>query len=132
VSPIAETSPVSFQTTPADSITQRVETVGKVRPHVLAKVVNPAGNVVPVNTPGELVVSGYLLQNGYTLQLAIFLRTDFFCERYWGYRDQTDLVMRQDENGRLWMHTGDQVTLDSDGYLRSAFSILIPLTLDPE
>lgn len=40
--------------------------------------------------------------------------------------------MRKDENGRLWMHTGDQVTLDSDGYLRSAFSILIPLTLDPE
>ena len=84
MSPIAETSPVSFQTTPADSITQRVETVGKVRPHVLAKVVNPAGNVVPVNTPGELVVSGYLLQNGYTLQLAIFLRTDFFCEKILG------------------------------------------------
>jgi acyl-CoA synthetase (AMP-forming)/AMP-acid ligase II len=30
------------------------------------------------------------------------------------------------------MHTGDQVTLDGDGYLRSAFSILMPLTLDPE
>jgi hypothetical protein len=40
--------------------------------------------------------------------------------------------MRKDENRRLWMHTGDQVTLDSDGYLRSAFSINIPLTLDPE
>ena len=60
----AETSPVSFQTTPEDSITQRVETVGKVRPHVSAKVVDPAGDVVPVNTPGELLVSGYLLQKG--------------------------------------------------------------------
>jgi hypothetical protein len=47
-----------------DSITQRVETVGKVRPHVMAKVVDPAGNIVPVNTPGELLVSGYLLQKG--------------------------------------------------------------------
>jgi acyl-CoA synthetase (AMP-forming)/AMP-acid ligase II len=62
--PKAETSPVSFQTTPEDSITQRVETVGKVRPHVSAKIVDPAGNVVPVNTPGELLVSGYLLQKG--------------------------------------------------------------------
>ena len=64
----AETSPVSFQTTPADSITHRVETVGKVRPHVMAKVVDLAGNVVPVNTPGELLVSGYSLQKGYVLQ----------------------------------------------------------------
>lgn len=65
---IAETSPVSFQTTPRDSITQRVETVGKVLPHVMAKVVDRAGNVVPINTPGELVVSGYLVQKGYELQ----------------------------------------------------------------
>lgn len=62
--PKAETSPVSFQTTPEDSITQRVETVGKVRPHVSAKIVDPAGDVVPVDTPGELLVSGYLLQKG--------------------------------------------------------------------
>jgi acyl-CoA synthetase (AMP-forming)/AMP-acid ligase II len=60
----AETSPVSFQTTPEDSITQRVETVGKVLPHVMAKVVDHAGNVVPVNMPGELLISGYLLQRG--------------------------------------------------------------------
>jgi acyl-CoA synthetase (AMP-forming)/AMP-acid ligase II len=59
---------VSFQTTPEDSITQRVETVGKVRPHVSAKIVDPAGDVVPVNTPGELLVSGYLLQKGYKLR----------------------------------------------------------------
>ncbi|KAH9983134.1 acetyl-CoA synthetase-like protein [Russula compacta] len=98
---MTETSPVSFQTTPADSITQRVETVGKVRPHVMAKVVDLAGKVVPVDTPGELLVSGYLLHKG-----------------YWGDNDQTDLTMRKDENGKLWMHTGDQAILDGDGYLR--------------
>jgi acyl-CoA synthetase (AMP-forming)/AMP-acid ligase II len=84
VSPIAETSPVSFQTTPADSITQRVETVGRVRPHVMAKVIDLSGNVVPINTPGELLVSGYLLQNGYSLQLPIFSLTDLCCEKILG------------------------------------------------
>ena len=66
--PKAETSPVSFQTTSTDSMTQRVETVGKVRPHVSAKIVDPEGNVVPVDTPGELLVSGYLLQKGCVLR----------------------------------------------------------------
>ncbi|KAI0284616.1 acyl-CoA synthetase [Russula aff. rugulosa BPL654] len=79
----------------------RVETVGKVLPHVMAKVVDHAGNVVPVNTPGELLISGYLVQKG-----------------YWNDKIQTDMVMRKDENGRLWMHTGDQVAMDGDGYLR--------------
>jgi hypothetical protein len=37
------------------------------------------------------------------------------------------MVMRKDENGRLWMHTGDEVTLDGDGYLRSA--LFMPLSL---
>lgn len=44
---------------------KRVETVGKVRPHVRAKIVNPDGNVVDIGKPGELLVAGYLLQKGY-------------------------------------------------------------------
>jgi acyl-CoA synthetase (AMP-forming)/AMP-acid ligase II len=70
--PTAETSPVSFQTTPGDSINQRVETVGRVRPHVSAKIVDTAGNVVPINTPGELLVSGYLVQKGYVAFTRLF------------------------------------------------------------
>lgn len=58
-------SPVSFQSTPTDPIIKRVETVGKVQPHVRAKVINPEGKIVPVGTPGELCVTGYLLQKGY-------------------------------------------------------------------
>lgn len=57
-------SPVSFQTTPADSLLQRTETVGKVQPHVKAKLVDPEGKVVPIGTPGEICVAGYLVQKG--------------------------------------------------------------------
>lgn len=57
-------SPVSFQTMYDDPIEKRVETVGTVQPHVKAKIVDPSGNVVPLGTPGEICVAGYLLQKG--------------------------------------------------------------------
>lgn len=57
-------SPVSFQTTPADPIEKRVETVGKVQPHVKAKLIDSEGNIVPIGVPGEICVAGYLLQKG--------------------------------------------------------------------
>jgi hypothetical protein len=40
--------------------------------------------------------------------------------------------MRKDENGRLWMHTGDEVILDDDGYLRSALFLLLSLKFGVE
>ncbi|KAL1700997.1 hypothetical protein EV121DRAFT_282959 [Schizophyllum commune] len=98
---MTETSPVSFQTVPEDPIIKRVETVGRVQPHVKAKIVDGNGNVVPVGTPGQLLVAGYLLQKG-----------------YWNDDAQTQAVMKQDENGTLWMHTGDEGIMDKDGYLR--------------
>jgi hypothetical protein len=55
---------VSFQSTPADPLIKRVETVGKILPHTKAKVVDKEGKVVPVGTPGEIIVAGYLLQKG--------------------------------------------------------------------
>lgn len=62
-------SPVSFQTTPADPILKRVETVGRVQPHVKAKLIDEEGKVVPVGTPGEVCIAGYLLQKGFGLLL---------------------------------------------------------------
>lgn len=98
---MTETSPVSFQTTPADPLIKRVETVGKIHPHVTAKVVSDKGAIVPVNTPGELHVSGYLLQKG-----------------YWEDEEHTNAVMKKDETGTLWMHTGDEAIMDEEGYVR--------------
>ncbi|KAI0634863.1 acyl-CoA synthetase [Trametes polyzona] len=95
------TCPVSFQSTPDDPIMKRVETTGKILPHVKAKIVDLLGEVVPVNTPGEVLVSGYLLQKG-----------------YWEDPEQTARVMRPDENGTVWMHTGDEGIMDEEGYLK--------------
>ncbi|KAI5885509.1 acetyl-CoA synthetase-like protein [Schizophyllum commune H4-8] len=98
---MTETSPVSFQTVPEDPIIKRVETVGRVQPHVKAKIVDGDGNVVPVGSAGQLLVAGYLLQKG-----------------YWNDDAQTQAVMKEDDNGTLWMHTGDEGIMDEDGYLR--------------
>ncbi|KAI0086214.1 acyl-CoA synthetase [Irpex rosettiformis] len=98
---MTETSPVTFQTTPKDPILKRVETVGKIHPHTKAKIVDGAGEVVPVGTPGELLISGYNLQKG-----------------YWEDPEQTAAAMKRDEDGVLWMHTGDEGIMDEEGYLK--------------
>ncbi|KAH7926256.1 acetyl-CoA synthetase-like protein [Leucogyrophana mollusca] len=100
---MTETSPVSFQTTPADPIIKRVETVGKVQPHVKAKIIDGEGNIVPIGTPGEICVAGYLVQKG-----------------YWGDEEQTKKVMHKDpkDESTVWMHTGDEGILDDEGYLK--------------
>ncbi|KIY71138.1 acetyl-CoA synthetase-like protein [Cylindrobasidium torrendii FP15055 ss-10] len=97
---MTETSPVTFQTTPEDPLQKRVETVGRVQPHIRAKVVDENGNIVPRGTPGELCVSGYALQKG-----------------YWRDEQQTAEAMKKDTNGVVWMHTGDQVIVDDEEYL---------------
>ncbi|OCH93936.1 acyl-CoA synthetase [Obba rivulosa] len=98
---MTETSPVSFQTTADDPLIKRVETVGRVHPHVRAKLVDSNGEIVPVGAPGEILIAGYLLQKG-----------------YWNDEAQTAGVMQRDEEGTLWMHTGDEGIMDEEGYLR--------------
>ena len=52
---MTETSPVSFQSSPEDSIQQRVTTIGRVHPHVEAKVIDPAtGHILPRGQTGKL------------------------------------------------------------------------------
>ena len=95
---------MTFHSVTDDPVIKRIETVGRILPHVRAKLVDPEGNVVPIGKPGELLTSGYVLQKG-----------------YWNDEEQTDRVMKRDAEGTLWMHTGDEGLMDEEGYLRSAY-----------
>ncbi|HYH48398.1 MAG TPA: AMP-binding protein [Acidimicrobiia bacterium] len=94
---MTETSPVSTQTVPEDSLEHRVSTVGRVHPHVEVKIIDPeTGRVVERGTPGELCTRGYSVMTG-----------------YWNDPERTAEVI--DRAG--WMYTGDLATMDADGYV---------------
>ncbi|KAJ5775615.1 uncharacterized protein N7511_000626 [Penicillium nucicola] len=99
---MTETSPVSAMTTTDDPIDKRITSVGKLMPHVEAKIVNPEDNTStqPIGARGELVVSGYLLM-----------------KEYWNDPEKTAEVMIPDEAGKVWMHTGDEASMSADGYI---------------
>ena len=93
---MTETSPVSFQCFVDDPIEQRVATVGRVLPHLEAKVVDGEGAIVPVGEAGELCIRGYSVMRG-----------------YWNDEERT----RESIVGG-WMHSGDLASLDEDGFCR--------------
>lgn len=99
---MTETSPVSAMTTTDDPMEKRIETVGRLLPHVKAKVVDPLDHsrILNVGERGELAVAGYLLMKG-----------------YYGDKARTDEVLFPDEHGEMWMHTGDEASIDEDGYV---------------
>ncbi|KAL8946220.1 MAG: hypothetical protein Q9183_007933 [Haloplaca sp. 2 TL-2023] len=87
---MTETSPVSAMTTTDDPMEKRIDSVGKLLPHVEAKIVDPVDRkrVLPVGERGELAVSGYLVMKG-----------------YWSDPQKTAEVMVEDdkEEGKTWM-----------------------------
>jgi len=91
---MTETSPVSFQSSTTDPLERRVSTVGRIQPHLQAKVVDIGGTVLPVGQPGELWVRGYSVMRG-----------------YWGDDDRTREAVVDG-----WMRTGDLATIDAEGY----------------
>ncbi|MBC7631396.1 AMP-binding protein [Aeromicrobium sp.] len=94
---MTETSPVSAQTRPDDSIDRRVSTVGRVGPHLEVKIVDPiTGDTLPRGEAGEFCTRGYSVMLG-----------------YWEQPDKTAEAI--DAVG--WMHTGDLGIMDDDGYL---------------
>jgi len=92
---MTETSPVSFQSNVDDPIDRRVSTVGRVHPHVEVKLVDEAGNTVPVGVAGELCTRGYSVMQG-----------------YWADEELT----KQAVDPAGWMHTGDLATIDAEGF----------------
>src|SRR6201999_1252689 len=91
---MTETSPVSFQSSTADPLEKRTTTVGRVQPHLEVKVVDTAGNTVPVGETGELCTRGYSVMRG-----------------YWN-----DDAKTRESIVDGWMHTGDLAVIDADGY----------------
>lgn len=110
---MTETSPVSCMTTPTDPMEKRINSVGKLLPHVEAKVVSTHDRtqILPIGEKGELVVAGYNVMKG-----------------YWGDKDRTEEVrvverIPDPEGGdnhgeKVWMHTGDEAEMDGEGYVK--------------
>lgn len=92
---MTETSPISFQSSRTDPIDKRVSTVGRIQPHVEAKVIDEKGRILPRGFQGELCTRGYLVMHG-----------------YWNEPAKTSEAI--DAAG--WMHTGDLATIDEEGY----------------
>jgi fatty-acyl-CoA synthase len=92
---MTETSPASFASATDDPIERRVSTVGRILPHVEAKVIDAEGRIVPRGMPGELLTRGYLVMLG-----------------YWNDEERT----REAIDRAGWMHTGDLATIDGEGY----------------
>ncbi len=91
-----EASPVCTQTTTEDSIELRVSTVGRVLPHIEAKIVDPeTGETLGPGQQGEFCARGYNVMKGY-------------------YKMPEATAQAIDSEG--WLHTGDLAKVDEKGY----------------
>jgi fatty-acyl-CoA synthase len=91
----SEAGPLAFQSRSTEPLARRAQGVGRVHPHLQAKVIDRDGRIVPVGAPGELCVRGYSVMRG-----------------YWGDAAATREAI--DQAG--WLRTGDLASLDADGY----------------
>jgi fatty-acyl-CoA synthase len=94
---MTETSPVSTQTLPDDSLHHRTATVGRAHPHVEIRIADPAtGATLPRGETGEFCTRGYSVMTG-----------------YWNDDARTADAIDVDR----WMHTGDLAVMADDGYV---------------
>jgi fatty-acyl-CoA synthase len=80
-----------------DSFELKSATVGIPLPHIGVKIVDGDGNVVPLGTPGELLVRTFSVMKGY-------------------YKMPDKTAEAIDADG--WLHSGDLATLEAQGYVR--------------
>ena len=90
---LTEASPVALGNPFWES--RRPGTIGIPFPSTLMKVVDDDGNEVGANTPGELLLKGPQITQG-----------------YWYDRESTEQVLTDG-----WLRTGDVVTVDEDGFV---------------
>nr|CAD7196259.1 unnamed protein product [Timema douglasi] len=86
-----------FASVPEDSMELTFTTVGKAVPYLELKVVDKEGKMVPMGSPGELWVRGYIVMLG-----------------YWGDEAKT----RETITAKGWLKTGDQVILLESGHCK--------------
>jgi len=93
---MTETSPVSAMTTTDDPIEKRIDSVGRLMPHVEAKIVDPADHsrIMPIGGRGEVAVNGYCVM-----------------KEYWGSPERTAEVILPDDSGKIWMHVSLTIIL---------------------
>jgi fatty-acyl-CoA synthase len=95
---LTEASPGITLTPRDDSIELRTQTVGRVLPEVEVKIIDPAtGAECAPGVAGELCCRGYNVMKGY-------------------YNNPQATAVAIDDDA--WLHTGDQATLDEQGYVR--------------
>jgi len=92
---MTETGPVSFETSVDDPLERRVETVGRVLPHIEIKIVDDEGRIVPRGATGELLTRGYCVMPS-----------------YWNDPDRTAKAIDEAH----WIASGDIALLDDEGY----------------
>ncbi len=93
---MTETSPVSTQTLPDDSLHHRTATVGRAHPHVEIRIAHAdTGQTLRRGETGEFCTRGYSVMR-----------------EYWNEPEKTGQAI--DADG--WMHTGDLATMADDGY----------------
>jgi fatty-acyl-CoA synthase len=92
-----ETSPVLTQTRPGDAAVDNEETVGYPLPQTEMAILDPLGEILPVDTVGEICCRGYMTMKEY----------------FDNPQATTDTI---DGNG--WLHTGDLGTMDDRGYFK--------------
>lgn len=94
---MTETSPISTQSNPNDSLEHRIQTVGYVHPHLEIKIVDPVTrDTQEMGQSGELCVRGYSVMQGY-------------------WEDPAATAQAIDDEG--WMHSGDLALMREDGYV---------------
>jgi acyl-CoA synthetase (AMP-forming)/AMP-acid ligase II len=98
---LTEASPTCFNAENDEAVDLKLTTVGKIMPHLHAKIVDREGRIVRRGETGELCISGYSIMKG-----------------YWKNEMKTRETIRKDERGVEWLFTGDEALFLKDGYCK--------------